>query len=120
MLVLLAVAALLALYAAPLREWVGLLSPGCLFHRLTGIKCPGCGGSRAMMALLSGNAMAVLQYNFFWLPTAFILAQEAVRRLCCTDDFRTTRYFRFVYLPALRLYATAMVFWFIARNIFDW
>lgn len=119
-LVLLTVAAFLALYAAPIREWVGMLSPGCLFHQLTGIKCPGCGGTRALQALLRGDIAEMLIFNLLWLPTAFILAQEAVRRLCCTDGFRDTRYFRCIYLPSLKLYAAAVVLWFIARNIFDW
>lgn len=120
LLVLLAVAAFCALYAAPLREWVGILSPGCLFHQLTGIKCPGCGGTRAAQALLNGEPITAMHDNFFWLPTALILAQELLRRLCCSEHFRTTRYFRYIYLPSLKLYAAAVVFWFIARNLFDW
>lgn len=120
LLVLLAGAVLLSLYAAPLCEWVRILSPGCFFHRLTGIKCPGCGGTRALQALLGGDAAAALRFNFFWLPSAFILLAELLRKLCCTPAFRYTSAFRLFYLPALKLYAASAVFWFIARNIFDW
>lgn len=113
-------AALVHLYGATLSEGVGLFSPGCFFRKLTGLKCPGCGGTRAMQALLRGDIAEALRFNLFWLPSVFMLAQELVRRLCCTESFRTTRYFRFIYLPSLQLYAATAVFWFIARNIFTW
>ncbi len=35
----------------------------CMFHRLTGLSCPGCGGTRAMAALLMGQWKQALQYN---------------------------------------------------------
>lgn len=31
--------------------------PPCVFHRLTGYYCPGCGGTRSLKALLSGNLL---------------------------------------------------------------
>lgn len=29
--------------------------PPCIFHYITGLYCPGCGGTRAVIALLSGK-----------------------------------------------------------------
>jgi hypothetical protein len=37
--------------------------PVCQFHRLTGLNCPGCGGTRALYALLHGNLAAALRDN---------------------------------------------------------
>lgn len=37
--------------------------PPCLFHRLTGLYCPGCGGTRAFIALLHGRFLQSLLYH---------------------------------------------------------
>lgn len=37
--------------------------PVCLFHRTTGLLCPGCGGLRALHQLLHGHIMAALRLN---------------------------------------------------------
>lgn len=38
--------------------------PPCLFHTLTGYDCPGCGGTRAVAALLQGRFLQ----SFFYHP----------------------------------------------------
>ncbi|MBQ1546863.1 MAG: DUF2752 domain-containing protein [Lachnospiraceae bacterium] len=35
----------------------------CIFHYLTGYYCPGCGGTRALIALLHGRILTSLRYN---------------------------------------------------------
>ncbi len=35
----------------------------CLFHRWTGLDCPLCGLTRAMLALAQGHWQAALRYN---------------------------------------------------------
>jgi len=37
--------------------------PPCLFHRLTGWNCPGCGGTRAAYELLHGHLLRALRDN---------------------------------------------------------
>lgn len=39
------------------------ISPGCLFHRLTGWDCPGCGATRSTFALLKGDFLAAWKLN---------------------------------------------------------
>jgi hypothetical protein len=37
--------------------------PGCTFHKVTGLNCPGCGGLRATHQLLHGNVLTALHHN---------------------------------------------------------
>lgn len=37
----------------------------CVFHRMTGLWCPGCGLTRGTHALLTGNPIEALGYNLF-------------------------------------------------------
>ena len=39
-----------------------LLNPPCTFHRVTGLSCPGCGGTRAFISLLHGDIRKCLYY----------------------------------------------------------
>lgn len=39
------------------------LLPGCPFHALTGLFCPGCGATRAVHALIHGNPALALRMN---------------------------------------------------------
>ncbi len=36
---------------------------GCIFDRLIGLYCPGCGGSRAFYSLLRGDLILSIQYH---------------------------------------------------------
>ena len=40
-----------------------VLVPPCSFHRMTGFYCPGCGGTRAVYALLHGRILESLLYH---------------------------------------------------------
>src|ERR1019366_9327349 len=37
--------------------------PICLFHQMTGLNCPGCGGTRSAYALLHGNVALAVKDN---------------------------------------------------------
>lgn len=37
--------------------------PPCMFHRITGYQCPGCGGTRAVLALFHGDIRQSLLYH---------------------------------------------------------
>lgn len=60
--------ALLLLAALGYGLWVALSGHGlpCLFHRITGWLCPGCGMSRVMGALLRPDLPAAFSYNLLW------------------------------------------------------
>ena len=51
--------------------------PGCAFHRLTGLNCPGCGSTRAVYALLHGRWLAALHDNALFIATSAALMMRA-------------------------------------------
>ena len=57
--------------------------PACLFHKLTGLNCPGCGGLRALHHLTRGNFLTAFQSNPLFiglLPFLLFIALRWVRR----------------------------------------
>ncbi|MBQ2952833.1 MAG: DUF2752 domain-containing protein [Clostridia bacterium] len=40
-----------------------LLQAGCIIQRLTGVPCPGCGMTRAVLALLAGDVPGALRHH---------------------------------------------------------
>ncbi|MBR1573021.1 MAG: DUF2752 domain-containing protein [Lachnospiraceae bacterium] len=48
-----------------LANWLTIKSQNhiCIFHELTGLYCPGCGGTRAAIALLSGHPWISFLYH---------------------------------------------------------
>jgi hypothetical protein len=93
-------------------------SPGCISRKWLHVYCPGCGGTRAFVALMRGEWLAVLKYNAWWLPTACILAVEyidwALGKLFPKRDFPLWRKLRIKLLVG---YAALTVLYVIARNI---
>ncbi|HUC84572.1 MAG TPA: DUF2752 domain-containing protein [Candidatus Acidoferrales bacterium] len=61
--VLAAVAAGIAAFVYCFNPSVHQFYPVCQFHRLTGLYCPGCGGTRALYALLHGDWTAAFRDN---------------------------------------------------------
>jgi hypothetical protein len=111
-----AVAAVLAvvLYAFPPAEHS--FYPRCLFHDLTGLHCPGCGGTRCAHALLHGDPAQAAAYNLLAVLGLPYLALLAANGLWYGVTGR--RAFR-VWAPAWwpRAVAVAVVLFWVARNL---
>ena len=58
-----AVAGAWVLYTFP--NGPGSFYPPCVFHRVTGLLCPGCGATHALQALVHGQFAAAFKYNPF-------------------------------------------------------
>ena len=52
--------------------------PVCQFHRLTGLNCPGCGGTRAVYALLHGEFFTALRDNALFVGGLIFFALRAI------------------------------------------
>lgn len=57
---------------------LGQIPEICVFHRVTGIQCPGCGMTRAFLCLLHGDWRGAWDLNPFSLPLAALLLLLAV------------------------------------------
>lgn len=53
----------------------------CLFYKLTGWKCPGCGMTRAVVELWKGNFKEALKYNFLSLTIVPFICLYLLYRL---------------------------------------
>jgi len=61
------------------------LMPPCLLHEFTGLYCPGCGGTRAFVALIHGQFLKSVYYHPLVLYAAvcfvWALAKQAFRAI---------------------------------------
>lgn len=74
---------LIALAAAGAALWLhfNLPTPACLFHKLTGIPCLTCGGTRCLRNLLAGHVAEAFAWNPLVFFTAAAVAAYAVYAL---------------------------------------
>ncbi len=59
--------------AAWLRWDLRHLFPPCIFLKITGLRCPGCGGTRMVAFLVKGDIPTALYYNPLLLLMAVVL-----------------------------------------------
>ncbi|HEU4520522.1 MAG TPA: DUF2752 domain-containing protein [Thermoanaerobaculia bacterium] len=79
--------------------------PPCAFHALTGLQCPGCGGTRALHALLHGDVGAAMRLN----PFLFVF-MGAATAVAARPRLLTQRWFAWVA-------AGALLAWGVIRNL---
>ena len=88
----------------------------CLFHLLTGLYCPGCGGTRAAVYLLHGQVVKSFVYHPLVLYTVLVVAAEAVTALAAKKLKKPKLYLgqetTFLYIGA----GIILVNW-IAKNV---
>lgn len=92
--------------------------PGCIFRKLTGIECPGCGMTRAAHALLNGRISEAFSFNpvgIILLPLAMIaIGIEVigwVREKPLPFRIPTGRW-------GSSIAAVLLIVWWIGRNLF--
>lgn len=109
----LCIAALILLFYLLSRAGIGI---PCVFRCVTGLLCPGCGNSRAALALLQLDLAAALKYNPLFPVEFFYLAW-----VYCVASRTYLRGGRFTYQPALPavdgMILIAVITWGILRNL---
>ena len=86
----------------------------CVFHRVTGLYCPGCGGTRAMHALVHFDLAGALAMNPLPFVAAPLLALLFLRSTTVLPA-RTERLTRFVASPWF--WAALVVGFTVLRNL---
>lgn len=90
------------------------LLSGCVFHRVTGYYCPGCGGTRAVQMLLGGDIIKSLIYHpfvpYIAVTGSWFMLSQTIERLS-RGRIRIAMHFREVYLwVALGIVAVNFLF----------
>jgi hypothetical protein len=71
------------------------LSYPCLFYRLSGVYCPGCGGTRSVKALLDGHFLLCLYYHPFvfycFVMYVWFMLSQTLERLSLRRNPRTEK-----------------------------
>ena len=67
-------AAAVAVATAAVAPGITRLVPPCPVHSMTGLDCPGCGTTRAVLALTRGDVAAAFGHNAFMVASIPLLA----------------------------------------------
>lgn len=91
--------------------------PKCPFKLLTGLSCPGCGGQRAAHALLHGDVVGALRYNWFLIYAAPYLLLLIVERFFLKGDWqqKVQRFAESKFV--VMFYVFSYFAWMVVRNI---
>ena len=90
------------------EQCIAFLPVCCPFHLITGIPCPGCGMTRAFLALAKGDLITAFHYNPFSLLLATIIFLSVFG-----VDLRV--WYRFGYYLYSFLLSVILLWWFWVR-----
>ena len=88
--------------------------PVCLFKKMTGYDCPGCGGLRSVHQLLRGDVWAAFQLNAMVVIALPLLALWAIKaRLKAAPKARPVLFWAWVLVTVIMLFG-------VIRNLPFW
>lgn len=91
--------------------------PKCPFKLITGLQCPGCGGQRAAHALLQGDIVGALRYNWFLIYAAPYLLLLIIERFFLQGEWQTKVRSWAENKYVVWLYIVSYCVWLVVRNI---
>lgn len=86
----------------------------CIFYKLTGLKCAGCGMTRAMHHLVNGRIGKAIWYNLMIVPGVFILIYSSYGyiRYIIKDEPIVNKTLNYV----LKSFLVVIIIFMISRN----
>ncbi len=83
--------------------------PPCLLYTVTGLKCPMCGGQRAIYQLIHGNLLEALKFNSLLILSIFA-GFLIILRMLYTRSFHIKPIWIYIYIVLISVFT-------IIRNI---
>ena len=109
---LVATAALGPILAGLLRSHGDGLMPQCMILNSTGLYCPGCGGTRSILALLERDLATAARYN-----ALFVFGGAGLLVLAALGWWRRGRVPAWAHLILLCVVCTVMLLFAVLRNL---
>lgn len=110
------IAVIVLLFLALVYPATTIFAPKCMFKYLTGYDCPACGIQRSLHALLNGDTVTTLRYNYFLLISIPYFLVVAITTFWKADLIVKMGYY--VQHPkVVRAILVLIIIWWIVRNI---
>lgn len=110
------IAVIVLLFLALVDPATMIFAPKCMFKYLTGYDCPACGIQRSLHALLNGDTVTALRYNYFLLISIPYFIAIAITTFWKADLIVKMGYY--VQHPkVVRAILVLIIIWWIVRNI---
>lgn len=86
----------------------------CMFYKTTGLKCPGCGMTRAMHYLVNGEIEKAIWYNIMIIPGSLVLLYSSYRyiRYIIKDEPIVNKPLDYI----LKIFLASLIIFMIVRN----
>ena len=113
--ILVTILLLLAGAAAALAVHLGLRVP-CVFNLITGLNCPGCGNTRAVMSMLRLDFRGMLHYNLmFPLEMGYLIYFYVASAVHYIRTGHTTFKFKYPWIHVTLM--ILLLAWGVVRNV---
>lgn len=88
----------------------------CIFHDITGIRCPGCGGTRALFNFFRFNFIKSFKYNFVYTLGYFYIVFIYFRYLY--QYLFKKKYSNLHIIITIIIFLSAVIIYGVLRNVF--
>ena len=91
----------------------------CVFRKVTGLICPGCGGSRAVLSLFRLDIVSAIKYNIAVPFGIFVYLYYNIRGIIAAKTKDSEYFYKQKYILCI-VWAVILMLNFIAKNILLW
>lgn len=90
----------------------------CIFYKITGMKCPGCGMTHAIAELSQGNVKLALEYNALCLTALPVLCLYLLYRAMRYVNGKDEGFYIWEYVLLIVLFVVVVRYGIVRNNLF--